>query len=177
MECVRDECDDYDPYKNYDPDYGFKCGDCHPVNIARDWVINGFGVAKVFPKIRLHEMLMFSFQCTKPNVKCHTCRTQRWSDKLQRKKNGQKGSKVKGQNDGGERWGESYTTSAPYVEKWWLTTQAWQNPTPAPSVGEGKGSEWIIGCDSNCNGYLGNCSIQPDSPDILTIRIRGVYRT
>ena len=47
MECVRDECDDYDPYKNYDPDYGFKCGDCHPVNIARDWVINGFGVAKV----------------------------------------------------------------------------------------------------------------------------------
>ena len=47
MECVRDECDNYDPYKNYDPDYGFKCGECHPVNIARDWIINGFGVAKV----------------------------------------------------------------------------------------------------------------------------------
>ena len=47
LECVRDECDNYDPYKNYDPDYGFKCGECHPVNIARDWVINGFGVAKV----------------------------------------------------------------------------------------------------------------------------------
>ena len=47
LECLRDECDNYDPYKNYDPDYGFKCGDCHPVNIARDWVINGFGVAKV----------------------------------------------------------------------------------------------------------------------------------
>ena len=110
-------------------------------------------------------------------MKCHTCRTQRWSDKLQRKKNGKKGSKSKGQNDGGERWGESYTTPAPYVEKWWLTTQAWQNPTPAPPVGEGKGSEWIIGCDSNCNGYLGNCSIQPNSRDILMIRIRGVYQT
>ena len=31
---------------NYDPDYGYKCGDCHPVNIARDWVVNGHGVAK-----------------------------------------------------------------------------------------------------------------------------------
>ena len=63
MECVRDECDDYDPYKNYDPDYGFKCGDCHPVNIARDWVINGFGVAKVgifsYGKTLIHETLLF----------------------------------------------------------------------------------------------------------------------
>ena len=106
-------------------------------------------------------------------MKCHTCRTQRWIDKLQRKKNGQKGSKIKSQNDNGERWGQSYvatyTTPAPYVEKWWLTTQAWQNPTPAPPVGEGKGSEWIIGCDSNCNGYLGNCSIQSDSHDIKSL--------
>ena len=109
-------------------------------------------------------------------MKCHTCRTQRWTDKLQRKKNGQKGSKIKSQNDNGERWGQSYvatvathTTPAPYVEKWWLTTQAWQNPTPAPPVGEGKGSEWIIGCDSNCNGYLGNCSIQSDSHDIKSL--------
>ena len=105
-------------------------------------------------------------------MKCHSCRTQRWSDKLQRKKNGQKGSKVKSQNDG-ERWGEShltaFTTQAPYVEKWWLTTQAWQNPTPAPPVGEGKGAEWIIGCDSNCNGYIGNCSIQPDLYNMLWV--------
>ena len=99
-------------------------------------------------------------------MKCHSCRTQRWSDKLRRKKKGQKGSKVKDLNNDGERWAESnltaLTTQSPYVEKWWLTTQAWQNPTPAPPVGEGKGAEWIIGCDSNCNGYIGNCSRQPD---------------
>ena len=108
-------------------------------------------------------------------MKCHSCRTQRWSDRLQRKKNGQKGSKVKSQNDG-ERWGEShltaFTTQSPYVEKWWLTTQAWQNPTPAPPVGEGKGAEWIIGCDSNCNGYIGNGSIKPDLHNMLTVLFR-----
>ena len=43
---MKNDCADYDPYMNYDPDYGYKCGDCHPVNIARDWVINGYGVAK-----------------------------------------------------------------------------------------------------------------------------------
>ena len=94
-------------------------------------------------------------KCTKPNVKCHTCRTQRWSDKLERKKKNKKGSKGQSGSDS-ERWGSpAYTTPAPYVEKWWLTTQAWQNPTPAPPIGDSHGSEWIIGCDSNCNGYLG----------------------
>ena len=46
LECVKNDCADYDQYANYDSSYGYKCGNCHPVNIARDWVINGFGVAK-----------------------------------------------------------------------------------------------------------------------------------
>ena len=83
------------------------------------------------------------------------------------------------QNDNAERWGQSFntahTTPAPYVEKWWLTTQAWQNPTPAPPAGEGKGSEWIIGCDWNCNGYIGICSIQPTSRDMRTVLVHTVW--
>ena len=43
---VKNDCADYDPYMNYDSDYGCKCGDCHPVNIANDWDINCYGVAK-----------------------------------------------------------------------------------------------------------------------------------
>ena len=43
---MKNDCADYDPYMNYDSEYGCKCGDCHPVNIAKDWDINGDGVSK-----------------------------------------------------------------------------------------------------------------------------------